>query len=327
MNLKINKKITLAFQYIMAIAIIAWIFLKIDIGKLSDVFLKIAWWTFPVIIIFTLGSMVIQAFRWWLLLRAFTDEIRFSRALAYHLSSIFYAMVLPTSAAQEVLRTLYVVKKAGASVSWGAAWICKISGLGISLLFSLFGLLYMSRLSLPHGTLSGLFIFCGLTIVFVFLSFSKRFTSPLRRFSATFIPFAFLNKIENIREGVYRFRTKKKTLFETIGLTIAIQIIFTLNLALVIQGITGTFYFWECLAFMPLIEIISMAQPLTPGGMGVREALTAMMFKYIGLSKEQLGMYIIVILSSSLLRIVGVIPVLYGAAKLKNIPVPANAKP
>jgi uncharacterized membrane protein YbhN (UPF0104 family) len=59
---------------------------------------------------------------------------------------------------------------------------------------------------------------------------------------------------------------------------------------------------------MPIIEMISMAQPFTPNGMGVREALTTLMFQHLGLSKEQLGIYIILTLSSTLLRLIGAGP-------------------
>lgn len=77
-----------------------------------------------------------------------------------------------------------------------------------------------------------------------------------------------------------------------------------------IKGITGSFLPKECFAYIPLIEIISMAQPLTPNGMGVREALFAMMFKHLKLSSEQLGVYILIANLSILMKLVGAIPIL-----------------
>lgn len=77
-----------------------------------------------------------------------------------------------------------------------------------------------------------------------------------------------------------------------------------------IKGITGSFFPKECFAYIPLIEIISMAQPLTPNGMGVREALSAMMFKHLELSSEQLGVYILICNLIILMKLVGAIPIL-----------------
>jgi uncharacterized protein (TIRG00374 family) len=259
--------------------------------------------------------MFVQGVRWWLLLRTFSDKFTFTRAIAYHFSSIFYSMILPTSAAQEVIRTLFVVQKVGSAVSWGAAWICKLTAILISLLFSLFGILYLSHTALPHGTLIGIIILFFLLIAAGFVSFSKNITAPFRKIATSFLPPGIVLKLENIREGIYQYRTKKKDLLITIVLTTFIQIVFVFNLALTIKGVSGSFFFWECLAFMPIIEMISMAQPFTPNGMGVREALTTIMFQHLGLSKEQLGIYIILTLSSTLLRLIGAGPIFYGMIK------------
>jgi uncharacterized protein (TIRG00374 family) len=319
MIFKVNKKITLVLQYLAAAAIIGFILWRIDPSKIGGAMGKIAWWTIPVIVTSSLASMLIQGIRWWLLVRAFSKEITLKRALSYHFSSIFYSMVLPTSAAQEVVRTLFIVKTAGTAVSWGAAWICKITAVSISMLFSVYGLLYISRSDLPAGTEAGIGIFCFLLLAAGVVSFSKRVTAPLRKASSAVIPEGLMKKIEHIREGIYQYRTKKKELLLTILLTTLIQIIFVLNLAFTIKGVSGAFFFWQCLAFMPLIEIISMSQPFTPNGMGVREALTALMFKHLGLTGEQLGIYIVLILASNLLKLVGAIPVFYGMTKKRGI--------
>jgi uncharacterized membrane protein YbhN (UPF0104 family) len=295
-----------------------WIYWRLDFHAMIAMLPKIAWWTIPVLVTATLASMVIQGIRWWLLLRAFTDEISLPRALAYHFSSIYYSMVLPTSAAQEVVRTLFVVKKAGPAVSWGAAWICKITAASLSLIFALYGLLHLSGTGLPRGTMTGIIIFCGILAVALLVSFSKRLSTPLRPIVAAIIPSVIIKKIEFIREGIYQYRHKKSALLLTLVLTLIIQLLFVGTLTFVIEGVCGKLFFWECLAYMPLIEIVSMSQPLTPNGMGVREALTALMFKHIGLSNEQLGIYVLLILTSNLLKLFGAIPVVHGILKRRN---------
>jgi len=94
-----------------------------------------------------------------------------------------------------------------------------------------------------------------------------------------------------------------------LSISFLIQLVMVLNSVGLILGITNRMCFWECLAFIPLIEIASMSVPLTPNGIGIREALTALMFKYIGLSNEQLGVYIFIALSANLFRLVGLVPI------------------
>jgi uncharacterized membrane protein YbhN (UPF0104 family) len=72
------------------------------------------------------------------------------------------------------------------------------------------------------------------------------------------------------------------------------------------------------LAYVPLIEILSLSIPLTPSGLGIREALTKLMFQQIGLSNEQLGVYIVLGLLSILLKLVGGVPVLFNLLQKPN---------
>jgi len=158
----------------------------------------------------------------------------------------------------------------------------------------------------------GISCFCILIILLGIVSFSKSITAPIRRKAASIIPAKALATIENIREGVYQYRHKKKEMFFTLILTLFIQLILVLNASLLIKGISGRFFFWECLAFMPIIEIASMSVPITPSGMGIRETLIALMFKHVGLSNEQLGIYIFIVFSANSLRLVGAIPVFFN---------------
>lgn len=300
---------------LVAIIPFIWIFRRLDFHKMLADLPTVAWWAVPLVFAGTLATMVTQGTRWWLLLRAFTDEIPFLRALSYHFMSIYYSTVLPTSAGQEVLRTLFVLKKAGAAVGWGAAWVCKITALMLSLLFSVYGLASLSKGSLPRVMIIGIFGFFLLIILLGVISFSKGLTAPVRRLAASIIPAKILAVIENIREGIYQYRGKKKEMLFTLVLTFFLQAILIFNTSILIMGITGKLFFWECLAYIPLIEIVSMSMPFTPNGMGIRETLLALMFKHIGLTNEQLGIYVIIMSSANLLRLIGAIPIFFTGQK------------
>ena len=303
---------------LVAIIPFIWIYRRLDFHTMLSILPEVAWWTVPLVFAGTLTSMVIQGTRWWLLLRAFTDEIPFLRALSYHFISIYYSTVLPTSAGQEVLRTLFVLKKAGTSVGWGAAWVCKITALMLSLLFSVYGLASLSNGSLPRGIVFGISGFFLLIIFIGVVSFSKGLTAPVRRIASSIIPAKILVVVENIREGVYQYRGKKKEILLTLVLTFLLQTILIFNTSILIMGISGKLFIWECLAYIPLIEIVSMSVPFTPNGMGIRETLLALMFKHIGLTNEQLGIYIFIALLVNVLRLVGLIPIFFNAGSSRR---------
>ena len=153
--------------------------------------------------------MFLQGLRWWLLLRAFDQDLSFTQTISYHFKSLFYSLVLPTSAAQEVVRTLLIVKKTGSSVSWSTAWICKITGLVVSFAFSIYGLILLSD-SAVSATLvkAALILFIAICILVIF-SFSKKLTKPFRNLASKAIPSRYLSKVENLREAIYQFRYRK----------------------------------------------------------------------------------------------------------------------
>ncbi len=314
MKHRLSKIILKIIRIVAVVLPFIWILSKIEFSKLIDAFTAIQWWTIPLTISVILATMFLHGFRWWLLLRSFDQQLPFTQTISYHFKSLFYSLVLPTSAAQEVVRTLLIVKKAGSSVSWSTAWICKITGLIVSFSFSVYGLIILSD-SAVSSTLvkAALILFMAICILVVF-SFSKKLTKPFRNLASKAIPSRYLSKVENLRETIYQFKYRKKSVLISLFITIIIQFLLISVSVMIIKGITGSFFANECFAYIPLIEIISMAQPLTPNGMGVREALSAMMFKHLGLSSEQLGVYILISNLSILMRLAGAVPVLWEMA-------------
>ena len=288
------------------------IFRQVDLLKLGPTLHKIQWWSIPVLLSTALISMILQGTRWWILIRAFTNKLSFVRSMGYHFSSSFYSMLIPNSLSLDVIRTVFASKQVGSIISWSSTWIAKILGIVVSFGFSVYGLILLSDPSIPQNipVITGtLFV---VLILLIILSFSKRCTRALRKVINPLIPKFFLSWIEDLREGIYQFRNKKSFLLIVFACTIIIQFVLIFGVTLLIYGITDKLYFTECMAFIPLIEMISMAQPFTPNGIGVREALIAIMFKMLGLTSEQLGIYIIISNLSILLKFLGVIPILFG---------------
>jgi uncharacterized protein (TIRG00374 family) len=260
-------------------------------------------------------SMLLQGLRWWMLLKAFIPHIKFSRVINVHFIGIFYSIILPTNAAHEVVRAVLLSKDNDYGITWGSTVVSRILGLLVLAILSLYGIFLVSKGALPHGFyVSVLSIFIVLAILF-YLSFSKKMTSPIRSIFTKILPAKLQKIIEDIRQGIYLYRDKKAGLFSVFLLTVFIQILLVGITSLIIAGITGRFFLAECLAYVPLIEILSMSIPLTPSGLGVREFLTKLMFNHIGISNEQLGVYIVICFMAILLKLVGVIPVLSGFIK------------
>jgi uncharacterized protein (TIRG00374 family) len=218
-------------------------------------------------------------------------------------------MVLPTSAAQDIVRAFLLSRRCDYAVSWSSTWIARIMGFVCWLFLSLFGLLYLKKDILPSGFYISVISALCVVGALVIASFSHRVMRFISGFLRKVLPEKRATAPARILESISAYRTKKSTIAAAIVVTLFTQLILITGSALLILGISGKWFFLECLAFIPLIELLCMSIPLTPSGVGIREALTIVMFRYLALSTEELGAYIVFQLFSVVLKIVGIIPV------------------
>ncbi|MBN1602592.1 MAG: flippase-like domain-containing protein [Chitinispirillaceae bacterium] len=309
------KKTWRILQPVIIIAAFYLILKNVSLSVLLETFVNVKWQFVTLFLLVSLVIIALQGVRWWILIRSFTKELSVLSALSIHFSSVFYSIILPNSTAQDVVRTIDVSKITGHSIGWSSAWITKIIGVCVSLFFSIVGLMLIHDIELPPATFYIIFGFFSIIIFSFLLSFSKEITGRFRLFLRTHFPKLPLKQIDNIREGIYRFREKKKGLLLSSAVTVIAQMLSLSSVSILLFSITGKFFLLEVIAFIPLIEMISMAQPFTPGGIGVREALMALMFRQLQLSDENLATYIILSNLIIFLKILGVIPVLFRTFK------------
>jgi uncharacterized protein (TIRG00374 family) len=298
---------------------IIWIYWRIDFHAMIAILPKVAWWTTPVLFTFVISCMTLQGVRWWILLHAFIPELPLKRALAYHFMGVFYGTGIPSGAGQDVIKTLFVAQKSTMETSWAAFWVTRALGLPALAILSMAGFFFMDKSTLPRGWEYAFALFYLFVGIVFFVSFSKRITRPVRIIIEKWFSPKIMLPIEKIREGVYRYRQKKIAVLQSFLVTCCAQIGLILLTCLTIKGITGSFFIWECFTFIPLIELLAVSFPFTPNGMGVREALSAALFAYLHLSKEHLGIYVMLVLFFSLFpRLLGFPLLIHGYRKKRT---------
>lgn len=303
-------------KYVLAIIPFIWIFTIIDLGKFRLIIQNTAYWTVPLILIANIAAFILQGSRWWMLIHSFIPSVSYLRAMSFHFIGLFYSIILPSSAAQDVVRTVLISREEDYGVIWASSWIARLFGMISLFLMSMYGFLQYDQIrqieSLPLIlSLSVLF-----AILLVVMSFSKRTTRPFRILLEKLLPEKVINIISRIRHGIYLFRNKKVVLFKVFIMTMMVQIILFTTLTMIVYGITGEMRFKEMFAFAPIVEFVCMMLPITPNGMGIREVLSKKMFEHMGLSDEALAVYVTVIFISIIFRTIGVIPLLTNKSQI-----------
>jgi glycosyltransferase 2 family protein len=310
-----NKPTGKAIRLIIAFIPVFVIFIKIDWHKMILAVMATAWWTVPILLLSTIISMFLQGYRWWLLLKPFAPLLSLGQTLRAHFLGLYYSIILPTSAAQDVVRATILSKNTDFTLSWASTWMSRILGLLALFAMSIYGLFGLKKYNLPSYFLISLSIaFAFLLLLFLF-SFSKRFSSPIRGLFSRFIPEKFLQVAENIRQAIYNYRDQPGIFIYVFVITLLVQLTTFLGACFVIYGITGKLLLFESIVFLPIIEIICMTVPLTPNGIGLREGMLAIMFRQAGLSKESLGIFIVLGFLSISMKLFGSIAFLFPEKK------------
>lgn len=308
-----KKGILKLLRLILGLAPIVWIFTRTDFTSVAENLKTISPLILSGILLLVITSIFLQGFRWWVLVKRFIPDLNLLLTLKVHLQSTFYAIILPSSAAQDVVRAVILSRSHSSSVIWASSWIARLTGLFVLMLLSAVGIGFLKPEILPQGFRLSFFSVLIAALFMGIASFSKSITRPLRQIGEKFAENRLIQFFSRLRNSIYDYKTAKLTLLQTFLLSLFTQMLLITNASLIFYAVTGEFYFWESLAFIPLIEIVSISLPLTPGGIGVREALIAVMFSQLGLDATQLGTYVTISLLVSLTRLIGVIPLLYSA--------------
>lgn len=314
-----NKKLINILRYLIALIPIIFIFSRIKWDLMQDAVFNTSWWVIPTITFIIILCMFLQGIRWWITIKPFNSDVSLLKVLKAHFIGIYLSIIVPSSGAQNIIRAAVLSKHLNYSLSWGSSYITGIFGLLAFAFLSFFGLAFIDKSTLPKGFLESILsAFCIIIILFL-LSFSKKVTSKFKLFVKNILPQKIYLMLENIRESIYQYSFKPKLLILIFFFTLLINLLLTLNACIVILGITGKFFLYECLLYIPIIEILCISIPLTPNGIGVREAFLAIMFNKIGLTPEQLGIYVILGFYAILLKIIGGIPLIFSGTQKKPI--------
>lgn len=292
----------------------AWIYAQLDYAELEGVLRNVPFWVLAVTLLSPLLPMALQAFRWWVLLRTAATDLPLWKTVECHFAASFYAMVLPGASAQEVVRAVLLSRQIDYAVVWGSTWLSKLLGLVGWMVVGLLGIAIETQL-LNLGTFDVralLLASAAILSLALAASFSKRLTRPIRLLSERFTPAPLLKTLSAIRDAVYVFRTQYRALAYATITTLCIQLSLVFGTAIVLYGISGQFFFWPFAAILALIEVTIVLVPLTPGGIGIREGLTALLFTRVGIGPEEVGVYIALCLLGTLSRLVGGIPIALG---------------
>lgn len=234
-----------------------------------------------------LFTIFIQAYKWQVLLRAFSLSITFWETVSLFWSGMFFNLFLPSTIGGDVFRGYALVKYTGKAIdSTTSVLIDRVIGL-VSLLLvatvaSLIG--YQAIDTLYVGPIIG--VCFSLIIVFFVLSTNKNLAVRLRALARR----AKLTRLgEAIREfnlSMNTCKNHKRVLLHVLLIGIIFQFLASLTGYLISLAIGISLPIPYFFIFIPVISIITLL-PISINGLGVQDGAYVLLFTQIGISPSE----------------------------------------
>jgi uncharacterized protein (TIRG00374 family) len=270
-------KLTVSF------ALIAVFFAKFDLnaGRLFEEWRSMDRSLFLLALIAFFISNLLGATQWYLLLCAQGIILSFPRVVASYLVGLFFNNFLIGNIGGDVIRVNDVRRAAGdGSAGFAATFLDRLLGFVVLLSFAFIAYPITSDV-IDAEVRSPILIFTAVMGVIVTLGFSRRVGRTLRSVMARWLPDRLAGSINRVTAGLILYRGKRKTVAAASLIAITVQILRIISYFLVglSLGITTPFHYF--LLFLPIIAMVS-AIPISFGGLGIRENMTAILFASVG---------------------------------------------
>lgn len=223
-----------------------------------------------------LGTEVLCAVRWWLLLRIFGVPVPFARACAFTLAGLFYSFTLPGAGGGDVFRILYGIrlhpgKKVQVAASVIADRLCGLMALVVAL-----GITLSRSNSLPLDAASRATVHLSALVlsgpVIVLFLWWLTTLPGVRAFGMRWMPARLRARVLELDEGFWKITRHPRAILAAVGVScVALAVHFvtyyfsarSLGLPVTLGGM---------FTIMPVVDALIML-PVTFYGLGLRETV------------------------------------------------------
>ena len=282
-----KRSLRVALTLLVTSAAVAYIVVKIDLGKTLDILRSASLPWVLASIVLTLITVPPMAWRWQQLLAVRGVRERVAWLTRTYFVSYAWGQILPTSVGGDASRIFETARRHPGQITpiTGSVLVERALGGAVTLLLAGVGfLLAIGRYSIgaylwPEG------IFVVLTIVAGIVFFSR----SVRRRLAFLLPLARRLRLETparaVYDGVHGYRDHPKTLFLVSAVTVLMQ--FSRILAIYASGRAVGIH----LSVLPYVVLgpllfLVMLVPFTVNGIGVREAFFVSFLGNLGVSAD-----------------------------------------
>jgi uncharacterized protein (TIRG00374 family) len=292
-------------RVVLALGLLVWLFSKVNLVQAVKTVKNFNGLFLTAAVIAYLGFVLISTWRWKILLDVQDLRFSFGELVRFYFVALLFNNILPTAIGGDVMRIVYTMKEDKRATAFSATFVDRMIGFIGLFAFTLFVSMCLffvhRRNEFFIFSLVGLALLVAITGVLFSMRLYRVFSKILRRIKILKLG----ERLDRVYEAITRYRHHRFALGSCLLLSLGVQafialVWFAVNLAA--GGIRPVVYFF---LYIPIIGVISMI-PVTPGGLGLREASFFTLFTRVGLAQDKaVGVALTVLVISIIFGLAG----------------------
>ena len=291
----VKKKLIQIIQLALGVGLLALLFSSMrDEGDLADAVRTAAGhWPMLILALFLFGScLFLVSIRWKLLLSAQGLELSLRRTMELYFIGHFFNSFLLGATGGDIVKAFYASRETHHKKAEAVATIAMDRIVGLCALVALVVVIMLLRLQFflahPETRLALLFFFgllaaavCGTLLVFHQDLFER--IPMLKRIKEQTAFGSILARVYTAFQIVVKH---PRVLWQTLVLSLANHLMVIMSGVVLGHALEIQLPFWDFFTTLPIINAVA-AVPLTPGGLGTREATAAFLLGVFGVAKSR----------------------------------------
>lgn len=277
------------------------------------------------IAVWIVGPVLLGTARWWLLMRGAGLSCDYLRALKLQMIGFFFNTAMPGAVGGDIVKAIYIVRDQNGATGKTPAMLSvildRIVGLiglfAMGVVAALMDLQQLRANPVTADLIRGLALVVVCSVIFLGVVFVpyKDGKDPVQKILGLKLP--LFGVLSGIYSALRNYRDKPGIVFATIGISIAIQMIFLWFMGFIGRIMYGPGQF-DVALLAPIFPfgILVTAIPLAPGGLGVGHAAFDKLFSLVGLPGGA-NVFNVYVLSQLILNLLGILP--YLSMRSKNV--------
>ncbi len=266
-----RKSLNILLRWLISMALIAWVFYKVDLSKLWQTIIQADWFYFGLSIAITPLLIYLSSWKWQVILRAQGIHASGLRLFWLYMVGYFFNTVLPTNVGGDVVRAYALGKSTGENAkAFASVFIERFTGLTALILVAVIAFFAALRSLWDFWLIIAMAVSVAGYLALLVIIFNERYLAWLAHRVPAGLLRKMILKLKKFQEAILSIREHRGAIVFAMINSFVFYLAAVVNVWVSALAFRCPFTFLDALIITPIIMVVMML-PISIGGIGLAE--------------------------------------------------------